>query len=234
MIEPRKRDRPLYLLAWYRSIQHITTAIWMVRGGIRCSGAHHIPDHGGALLVSNHLSHLDVFFLGLPLNRPLNYVARSTLFIPVLGPLIRSVGGFAIQRDGRGAQGLKETLKRLKSGAIVTIFPEGTRSVDGELGEIKAGVAILASRAKVPIVPAALAGSFESWPRGVSFPKAHPVHIHYGRGIQPQELEGLDLEAITNLIRERILDCQREARRQLAFRWGSEDDRRATGPTGRI
>jgi 1-acyl-sn-glycerol-3-phosphate acyltransferase len=231
MTEPKRRDRPIALLAWYRSVQHVTTAIWMVRGGIRCSGAHHMPDHGGVLLVSNHLSHLDVFFLGLPLNRPLNYVARSTLFIPVLGPLIRSVGGFAIQRDGRGAQGLKETLKRLKGGAIVTIFPEGTRTPDGELGEMKAGVAILASRASVPIVPAALAGSFEAWPRGVSFPKAHPVHIHYGKAIQPEELAGLDFQEITNLIRDRILDCQREARRQLAFRWGRDEDRTASART---
>ena len=67
-----------------------------------------------ALLVSNHLSHLDVLVLGILLARPLNYVARSTLFFCPLGPFIRSVGGFPIQREGIGAQGLKETLRRLR------------------------------------------------------------------------------------------------------------------------
>ena len=100
------------------------------------------------------MSFLDVFFVGIPLQRPLNYVARSTLFVPVLGPFIRSVGGFPIQREGIGASGMKETLKRLRAGGIVALFPEGTRSPDGELGPLKPGIAVLASRVGVPVVPA--------------------------------------------------------------------------------
>src|SRR5439155_2031754 len=131
----------------------------------RATRRRNVSRSGGAILVSNHLSHLDVFALGLSFPRPLNYVARSTLFFPPLGALIRSVGGFPIQREGMGAQGLKETLRRLRAGGIVTLFPEGTRSRDGELGPLKSGIAVLASRARVPIIPAALAGTFEAWPR---------------------------------------------------------------------
>jgi 1-acyl-sn-glycerol-3-phosphate acyltransferase len=171
-----------------------------------------IPPSGGALLVSNHLSHLDVFVLGVPLGRPLNYVARSTLFFPPLGVLIRSVGGFPIQRDGMGASGLKETLRRLRNGGIVTLFPEGTRSRDGELGELKAGIAVLAARARVPIIPAAVAGTFEAWPRSKPWPRPHPICIHYGPTIWPDDYAQMPGDALTRLIRDRILECQTHAR----------------------
>ena len=123
------------------------------------------PRFGRRLLVCNHVSFFDVFFLGIPLRRPLNYVARSTLFIPVLGSFIRSVGAFPIQREGIGASGMKETLRRLRAGGIVTLFPEGTRSHDGQLGPLKPGIAVLVERVGVPVVPAGLAGMFEIWPR---------------------------------------------------------------------
>ncbi len=149
---------------WYRFVRYSVSTLLVATGGFRASGTHHLPKTGAVLLVSNHLSYLDVFVLGLPLPRMLNYVARSTLFLPVLGPLIRSVGGFPIQREGMGASGLKETLRRLRNGGVVTLFPEGTRSRDGELGELKQGIATLAARAGVPVVPAGIAGTFEAWP----------------------------------------------------------------------
>ena len=110
------------------------------------------------------------FFWGFRLRRPLNYVARSTLFVSLVGTFIRSVGGFPIQREGIGASGMKETLKRLKAGGIVALFPEGTRSPDGELGPLKPGIAVLAARVGVPVVPAGLAGLYESWPRCARLP----------------------------------------------------------------
>jgi 1-acyl-sn-glycerol-3-phosphate acyltransferase len=168
------------------------------------------------LLISNHLSYLDVFALGLLVPRRLNYVARSTLFLPVLGALIRSVGGFPIQREGMGASGLKETLRRLRNGGIVVLFPEGTRSRNGDLGPIKPGIAALATRARVPIVPAGLAGTFEAWPRRRPWPWPYPIRVHYGPAIVPEELAGLAPEAVVSLIRDRLLASQQIARRGLS------------------
>jgi 1-acyl-sn-glycerol-3-phosphate acyltransferase len=211
----QKTDRPWLMRAWYRTVQTASATWFCSVGGLRATGHRERPRSGGALLVSNHLSFLDVFILGIPLNFPLNYVARSTLFLPVLGFLIRSVGGFPIQREGIGASGLKETLRRIRNGGVVLLFPEGTRSRDGELAELKSGIAVLAARAKVPIIPAGLAGTFEAWPRRWPFPLPHPIRVHYGPPILPEDLATLDPEAITALIRQRLLDCQREARRGL-------------------
>jgi len=151
-------------LLWYRFAQVVCAMLGEVVWRWRATGQRNVPESGGALLVCNHVSFLDVFFLAFPLRRPLSYVARSTLFVPVLGPLMRSVGGFPIQREGLGASGMKETLRRLRAGGIVALFPEGTRSHDGQLGSLKPGIATLAARVGVPVVPAGLAGMFEIWP----------------------------------------------------------------------
>ena len=226
-------DRSAFRLWWYRVVQWFFSTLICAAFGLRVSGRANIPPRGPMMLVSNHLSHLDVLVLGILIDRPLNYVARSTLFFWPLGPFIRSVGAFPIQRDGIGAQGLKETLRRLRSGGIVTLFPEGTRTRDGELAELKSGIALLATKAKVPILPAAIAGTFESWPRSRSFPVPHPIRVHFGEPIPPEQVRTLGAEALTALIRERILDCQEQARRGLALELapGSEPD---AGPRGGI
>jgi 1-acyl-sn-glycerol-3-phosphate acyltransferase len=213
--EPVRRDRSRGLLVWYHFVQVICAGLAMILMRWRSTGQGNIPAGGGVLLVCNHLSFLDVFFLGIPLYRPLNYVARSTLFVSLVGVFIRSVGGFPIQREGIGASGMKETLRRLKAGGIVALFPEGTRSPDGELGPLKPGIAVLATRVGVPVVPVGLAGLFESWPRTKLVPVPHPVRIHYGQPIMPEELAGLDTEAVTALIRSRMELIHREAQRAL-------------------
>lgn len=204
-------ERLLY--AWLRW----TTCLWLcATGGLRTIGRENVPPAGGALLVSNHVSFLDVFALGLPLNRHLDFVARSTLFVPVLGFLIRTLGGFPIQRDGMGASGLKETLRRLRRGGIVLLFPEGTRSRDGRVSELKSGIAVIAQKARVPVVPAAVAGTFEAWPRTRRLPGRHAIRVCYGPPVLPSEVADLTPEAAARLIHDRIAACHREACEALA------------------
>jgi 1-acyl-sn-glycerol-3-phosphate acyltransferase len=208
---PISRDRTLGGVIWYQIIKYLIGTLGLVIFGWRATGQRNMPRSGGVLLVSNHLSYLDVFCLGIPLRRPLNFVARSTLFVPVLAFLLRSMGAFPIQREGMGASGMKETLRRLRSGGIVTLFPEGTRSVDGQLGPLKSGIAVLVARAGVPVVPVGLAGTFEIWPRSRKVPFPHSIRIHYGQPIFPEDMSGMETAAITALIRQRLDLCRQEA-----------------------
>ena len=111
------RDRSIVSTLWYHSVRYMLGILASVVFRWRATGQRNVPVSGGALLVSNHVSFLDVVFLGIPLGRPLNYVARSTLFFPGLGWFISSVGAFPIQREGMGASGMKETLRRLRAAA---------------------------------------------------------------------------------------------------------------------
>ena len=208
----RKRDRSLGTWVIYKFLQVLMTSYFSLRYGFRATGREPLPSEGGMLLVSNHLSHLDVIILGATTPRPLNFVARSSLFFFPLKPIIIALGALPIRRDGMGAEGLKETLRRLRAGGIVTLFPEGSRSQNGELGVLKSGIGLLASRAKVPIVPVAIAGAFEAWPRSSKLPRPHPLRVHYGAPITPTELVGMNADAVAELLRDRLLVCQRTAR----------------------
>jgi 1-acyl-sn-glycerol-3-phosphate acyltransferase len=216
-------DRSRLSVLWYRMVQWFFSTYLAAIFGLRATGRKNIPDRGAVMLVSNHLSHFDVLVLGILLDRPLNYVARSTLFFFPLGLFIKSLGAFPIQREGIGAQGLKETLRRLKNGGIVTLFPEGTRTTDGELGEMKSGIAMLAAKAKVPILPAAIAGTFEAWPKSRMYPVPHPMRVHFGELITPEQIKALGPEELTALIRQRILECQANARNGLARQSGIDN-----------
>ncbi len=213
--ETRAGDRSIASLTWYHSVRYLLAVLATILMRWRATGQGNIPATGGVILVSNHVSYFDVVFLGIPLRRPLNYLARSTLFFSILGWFIRSVGAFPIQREGIGASGMKETLRTLRAGRIVALFPEGTRSRDGELGTLKPGIAALVERVGVPVVPAGLAGTFEAWPRSRLIPVPHPIHVHYGRPIYPAELAGLDTAAITALIRDRMAESHLVASRAL-------------------
>lgn len=206
--------------AWYETARVPTMLYLGTRGGIRVTGRENVPRRGGALIVSNHLSFLDVFVLGVGIPRPLSYVARSSLFVPLVGPFIRSIGAFPIEREGASLAGLKETLKRLKGRQLVLIFPEGTRSLDGEVAPLKPGISTLL-RARVPFIPAAVAGTFEALPPGSFFPKPHPICVHFGRPISHDELEGLEPETIARLIHAQIVDCQQVARQNMRRLQGS-------------
>ena len=189
---------------WYATAKHSVHALSALLFRLRRTGLENVPREGGGLLVANHASHLDPPLVGSVCPRRLNFLARKTLFDnPAFGWLIRSLDAIPIDRDGMGLSGVKETLRRVRRGEMVLLFPEGTRSPDGRLAPLKPGVCSLARKGRAPIVPVGLRGTFDAWPRGRGLRLA-PIHIHFGQPISPEEIGDLDDEQLLATIERRI------------------------------
>jgi 1-acyl-sn-glycerol-3-phosphate acyltransferase len=107
-------------------------------------------------------------------------MARDTLFKKGLGEwFMKGVAAFPISRDRGDVGALKKCVHLLKSGDCVGIFPEGTRSRDGQLKAIKPGIGFLIVAAGVPVVPAYIHGTFDALPRGAKWPRPRPIQVHH-------------------------------------------------------
>lgn len=169
---------------------------------LKVYGTHLVPQAGGVLIVSNHQSYLDPVLLGVALPRSLGYMAKSELFEnPVLNWLFRSLGAFPVRQTGSAAGAIKETIERLHEGRAINIYPEGTRSPDGRIHPFEKGTALVVRKAKVPVVPAAVWGSFEAYPSGTTFPWPRPIRVMFG---PPVLLHDLRPEQLTAALEGRV------------------------------
>jgi len=199
--------------AWYAWMRFLAVTASLVYFRIRCHGRHYVPNSGGVLILANHQSHLDPPLVGMVIPRRVNYVARDTLFKNKLfAALINSLDAIPIDREGLGIGGLKETLRRLKRGEMVLLFPEGTRSPDGEVHPLKPGFSALVRRTRVPILPVGLDGAFDCWPRGTPAPRPRPIHIVIGEPITAEAARSLDDRGLVAMVEERIRACHAQAR----------------------
>ena len=180
---------------------------------IRCQGREHFPRAGGALICANHQSFFDPVLVGLACDRRVNYLARESLFhFGPFGWLIRWYDAIPIQREGMGIGGLKESLRRLKQGEMVLIFPEGTRTMDGQVKRLQPGFCALARRAKVPLVPVGIDGAFDAWPRGQSLPGWAVIHLDIGQPLEFEDFETMSDGQLVEELQHRITTCHAAAR----------------------
>jgi 1-acyl-sn-glycerol-3-phosphate acyltransferase len=153
--------------------------------------------------------------VGIGCPRQLGYLARDTLFgFAPFGWLILSVGAIPIDREGSGLGGIKESLKRLKRGEMVLIFPEGTRTRDGEIGPFRPGFTALAVHSGAAILPVAIEGAFRAWPRSRRLPGSGRIRVHYGVPLSPKEIAGRDQRELLAEVERRVRQCHAEIRRQ--------------------
>jgi 1-acyl-sn-glycerol-3-phosphate acyltransferase len=203
---------PDYL--WYEIVRHALYVPLALYFQLRYYGQRNIPREGGFLMVSNHQSHLDPPIVGVGTPRKMSYVARSTLFdIKGLDWFMRSVGAFPINREGVGLAGIKESLRVLKNGSGLLMFPEGTRTPDGRLHAFHPGFSTLALRTRVPIVPTAISGAFDAWPRWQNFPRPHKIRVYYGPPILCDEVRRLDERGLVAEVHGRVQECLDKMRR---------------------
>lgn len=188
-------------------------AVWL---RYRAQGVEKIPPTGGGVLLVNHQSFLDPLLVGLPLQRPVSYLARDTLFrVPVIGWILRHTYVIPINREAATTGPIKEAVRRLKHGFLVGVFPEGTRTHDGTVGEFKPGFVALIRRAKLPVYPVGIAGAQAALPRSSWFLKPRPVVVVYGDPFTEAELAELCIRGneaqFVAVARERVLQCQQIA-----------------------
>jgi 1-acyl-sn-glycerol-3-phosphate acyltransferase len=206
-------SRPLLNRFWYQLWRNLLKLIAVLVYRVRYSGRDNIPATGGVLIVSNHQSHFDPPLVGIGSRRQMNYVARESLFsFPPFGWFLRSVGAIPIDRDGLGLSGIKESLKLLKRGEMVAIFPEGTRTKDGEIGPFRAGFTTLAARSNACILPVAIEGAFQVWPKGKRFPGLGKISVRYGQPISHAEIAGRDEHELLAEVERRVRECQQQLR----------------------
>lgn len=205
------RRSPLWL-----TLQYLMRHIFLVGLRYRARGHTHVPPSGGGLLLINHQSFLDPMLVGLPLRRPVSYLARDSLFpVPGVGWVLRNTHVMPINRDAASTASIRTALERLEQGFLVGVFPEGTRSATGEVDEFRPGFISLLRRTNVPVYPVGIAGAHEAMPRSSLWMNFRPVRVVFGPPIHRSDLgslcdRGREVE-LTEYLRQAVLHCQTEA-----------------------
>lgn len=190
---------------YYRAIHFLIHFFGVFLLGMRTFGCENVPKTGSVLLVANHQSYLDPPIIGVATSRRLNYLARKTLFqSPLFGAAIRALNAIPLDNEGIGFDGIKETLKRLKNGEAVLLFPEGARTFDGEMAPFRPGFLTLALRSQATIVPVAVSGLFEAWPRTAKLPKLHRAVVSFGEPLKYDTYSQLSETELHHLVENRV------------------------------
>ncbi|MFG2308061.1 lysophospholipid acyltransferase family protein [Streptomyces sp. NPDC048566] len=184
----------------------------------RIEGLEHVPSSGAAIVAGNHLSFSDHFLMPAILKRRITFLAKAEYFTGpgikgrLTAAFFRSAGQIPVDRSGKeaGQAAIREGLGVLAKDELLGIYPEGTRSHDGRLYKGKVGVAVMALRAQVPVVPCAMIGTFEAQPPGRKLPRVRPVAIRFGEPLDFSRYAGMEnektvLRAITDEIMYAVL-----------------------------
>lgn len=177
-------------------------------------GQEHLPPQPPVLVLTNHVSNLDVpaFTLADPYVGSSPVVKASLMRTPIIKTVLKSWGAIPVARDGSDTTALREVLKSLKEGRLVALAAEGTRNREGKLGEtnpVLARLAIQASASGIPLIPLAAVGTYESLPRGAILPKPGKVKVLIGPRFDLSYLKSWPkdeaIEEARRIIRERLL-----------------------------
>jgi 1-acyl-sn-glycerol-3-phosphate acyltransferase len=212
LIAPTRTESPLVRGPLWVSLQVVIQALFCFWLGYRATGHKRLATENGALILANHQSFLDPLVVGLPLRRPISFLARDSLFrAPLVGWILKNTYVMPINQQATSTVSLRDTIRRLHEGWLVGIFPEGTRSPDGTLGQMKPGFAAVVRRAKMPVYPVGISGAHQALPLGGWFIKPCRVRVVFGEPLTVEELEKYshrDQEAeLVELVRMRIAAC---------------------------
>jgi len=165
----------------YEFLRMIFSFIFSVIFRYQVTGLENLPVQGGYILASNHLSLWDPPLIATPVLPHIHYMAKQELFaIPVFSAIIRELGVFPVKRATADRNAIRTAVKLLQKGAVVGIFPEGTRSKTGQLQPPEAGLELIASLARVPVIPVAIIGTNQIFKSGSLIPR---FEVYFGEAL---------------------------------------------------
>jgi 1-acyl-sn-glycerol-3-phosphate acyltransferase len=178
----------------------------IVRGvfRLRARGTENLPRERGFVLAANHTSNFDPWPLGIPLwpGRQLRFMAKSELFNPLIGPIIKAGGAFKVRRGEGDVEAMRTAAELVRAGEIVVMFPEGTRRQKGlrkkHRPRAHTGAARIALSAGAPLVPAAIAGTDR-------LSRLGPLRVAFGEPLDLSDLDGLDVKPAAEAATERLM-----------------------------
>lgn len=158
------------------------------------------------VVVSNHASDYDPPILSACVGRPVAYMAKEELFrVPVLKQAISLYGAYPVKRGAADRNAIRAALACLEKGWAAGIFLQGTRTPDGRITEPKLGAALVAAKAKVPLLPVSLWGTHAIVQKGVLMPRPVPVTVRIGQLIPaPTSTDRTELETLTQKCAQEI------------------------------
>ena len=226
MSTKKKRRRPLAVDLGQTFIRWFFRFFLFLVYRIRVHKIKYYPDDRGMLICSNHQSYLDPLIIGIACPHAVNYLGRKSLFrSPFLAWILKFNDTIPIDREGTGVGGMKETLRRLKKGESVVIFPEGTRTIDGELLPLMLGFCAVARRSKATLMPLAFDGAYQSFPRNSKIPLPGRIHTVMAEPIRFEQYKDLADEEIAEMLQHRIKDCLSQAQRYWRRSMGFESSK---------
>ena len=180
--------------------------------GLEVSGLERLPADGPFILAANHHNYLDGVVLGVAVPRPINFLVMPRVFhaSPLHPPFHRQIGSISVNLERPDPGAIKHALRALEQGGIVGIFPEGPFSREGRLVPGQPGVAMIALHSGVPVVPAAISGTYEALAgRRFYIPRSRPLAVRFGQPLHFHQTRGrranhADREEITRRIMSHI------------------------------
>jgi 1-acyl-sn-glycerol-3-phosphate acyltransferase len=167
---------------WYHFVLILARGVFWLIGGVKGVDEHNVPRKGGLIVAPLHVSNLDPEAVACGTNRHLRFMAKEELFKgKFLGWLIRSLGAFPVKRGEGDTESIRFAMECLEKGQAVLIFPEGTRGDGKHIQPINRGVAMLAKRTGVPVLPVGVVGTHIAWPKGQKKIKRAKMRIIYGK-----------------------------------------------------
>lgn len=204
-----------------------TLTLWLLRFWMRLCyknrrfGMEHIPSSGPFIIAANHQSNFDPVIVGtVTHDRVYHSIARATLFnSTILAWLMERYGVIAIRRGESDTKAIRRAIEVIKQGQGVMIFPEGTRTADGNIGEFQRGLWLLIKKCKVPVVPVGFDGAYDAWKIGTKPKSFGMIEVRAGNAFDGEALVEMGEEEGMRAIRESIVQlheqCQASIKKRL-------------------